>query len=643
MGQSDLRMSRNDFWRTIISKSHARCEGVAGRESRMDTTSFDSPCRLNAAIKKSHTLLTYAAATVDNAYELVEGTGSAIAVTGPDGTILFSRSDSKLQDPYGDSLFEPGTCWSEAKRGTNAIGICLIERAGICVHQDEHYLEVLQSYSTCAVPIFDHQGSISGVLAVLSKCESNQLHTIGFIRTAALLVENRMLIGQMFGKNVLIFHPEKNNIETIKQCIAVFAEDGGLVGLNSSARNYLGLSSVDSSSLRFSDIFLTPFQIARERVDNVARELVQLTLVDGRRVFVDWNCRGSTYGQALVPLGESALRPNLVPSRPKVGELKLADLDTGDSQVRRSIEKAQRIIGLDLPLLIEGESGVGKEMFTRAFHNSGPRARGPFVAVNCAAIPEGLIESELFGYEEGAFTGAKRRGSVGRIVQANGGTLFLDEIGDMPLQLQGRLLRVLQERQVFPLGGTKPIGVDFSLICATHRNLHSEIRQGRFREDLYYRLNGLRVHLPALREREDLVRLVKLTAEAEGGGAPVEITPEVMEAFKRAKWPGNIRQLQMLLRTAVALAGPGNPITMEHLPDEFADAIDITEALGSASEFPPKYPAQAHLRQLAEIELVAIRRAIGEANGNISEAARMLGISRKTLYRKLEKIEAVQV
>ncbi|WP_455286526.1 sigma-54-dependent Fis family transcriptional regulator [Cupriavidus necator] len=315
---------------------------------------------------------------------------------------------------------------------------------------------------------------------------------------------------------------------------------------------------------------------------------------------------------------------------PRSARVLLKDLDLGDPQMQRAIQKASMILGSDIPLLIEGESGVGKEVFTAAFHNSGPRHGGPFVAVNCAAIPEGLIESELFGYEEGAFTGAKRKGFPGKILQANGGTLFLDEIGDMPLSLQGRLLRVLQERQVTPLGSTRSMPVDVSIVCATHRSMIDEVKAGRFREDLYYRLNGLRIRLPSLRERKDISCLIDFVINAESGGRKIEVAPDVRHALCTHPWPGNIRQLQMTLRTALAILRDGAELRLEHLPDELLPT--------EGAEAPAL--AEAQPCDLAQIEMDAVRRAIAASDGNMSEAARILGISRKTLYRKLEKLSA---
>ena len=254
----------------------------------------------------------------------------------------------------------------------------------------------------------------------------------------------------------------------------------------------------------------------------------------------------------------------------------LAALDTGDGAMAAAIVRARKVIDKPIALLLLGESGVGKELFARACHDSGARRDGPFVAVNCAALPESLIEAELFGYRPGAFTGASRDGAPGRIREAEGGTLFLDEIGDMPAPLQARLLRVLQEREVVPLGGGAAVAVDFQLICATHRRLRDDIAEGRFREDLYYRLNGLSLPLPPLRERSDLQALIAVILSRIAPGQTLRLTPSVASAFVRHSWPGNLRQLSNVLRTAIALADDA-VIDWDALPADLLEEFEMAD------------------------------------------------------------------
>ena len=261
---------------------------------------------------------------------------------------------------------------------------------------------------------------------------------------------------------------------------------------------------------------------------------------------------------------------------------------------------------------------------------------GPFVAVNCASIPETLIESELFGYEDGAFTGARKKGAVGKILAANGGTLFLDEIGDMPFSLQARLLRVLQERMVTPLGSDKSIPVNVELICATNHNLRDRIARGLFREDLYYRLNGLVVKLPPLRERTDLEIVVKKILTTESNGGRYTVSNEVLDMFGRHRWPGNFRQLTNLLRTAVIMAGDELEIGLQHMPDDFLDDIDLYPGAGPANGVVGMVSSGSNLEEMAHSVILSSLEANG---GNVSATARALGVSRNTIYRKLPHLK----
>jgi transcriptional regulator with PAS, ATPase and Fis domain len=332
------------------------------------------------------------------------------------------------------------------------------------------------------------------------------------------------------------------------------------------------------------------------------------------------------------------------------------------------VGKIRRVLNRDIPILVLGETGTGKELLARAIHQDSERSRQPFVAVNCASIPDTLIEAELFGYEEGAFTGARRKGSVGKIVQASGGTLFLDEIGDMPVSLQAHLLRVLQERHVTPLGSAKSVAVDVAIICATHRNLRDMIATQQFREDLYYRLNGLAVRLPALRERSDLMTLVQRILDRQSPGRRLTLMPDVLRLFQSYAWPGNVRQLFNVLRTAAVMAAGESVITLDHLSDDFIEdarqSLGQHEAVAAAAPAPAPSPVSMALdprshaaapsapanssgpswadapvveapRSLQDMEIEAIRRAVDQAGGNISEASKRLGISRNTIYRKL--------
>jgi len=311
---------------------------------------------------------------------------------------------------------------------------------------------------------------------------------------------------------------------------------------------------------------------------------------------------------------------NVVPVEPTLEHL--AGEDPG---LQRSVQKLRRVLDRDISLLLTGETGTGKEAFARAIHQGSVRAKGPFVALNCAAIPESLIESELFGYRAGTFTGASRQGMKGKLEQANGGTLFLDEIGDMPAHLQTRLLRVLAERELVPLGAATPVALDVQLVCATHRDLPAMVAAGEFREDLYYRLNGLTVRLPALRDRADRAGLIRRVLGREACDEQVELTAEAMERLADYRWPGNVRQLINVLRCAVALADDG-VISLDCLPPEVMSVPTERSCVAQLLETTRDVAEAAHLQATLE-----------QHGGNVTSAARSLGINRATLYRKLHR------
>ena len=301
----------------------------------------------------------------------------------------------------------------------------------------------------------------------------------------------------------------------------------------------------------------------------------------------------------------------------------LSDLDTGDAPWRNACDKVRRVLGKPISVLIQGESGVGKEMFARAAHASGPRRNKPFVAINCAAVPENLIEAELFGYAPGAFTGARREGSPGRLREAHGGTLFLDEIGDMPLPLQARLLRVLSEHEVLPVGALKPVPVNIRVIAATHAPLEAMVHARRFRDDLYYRLNGAHFSLPPLRQRADLgATLDRMLGER-------TLTAAARERLMAYAWPGNLRELKNVLDYAASMSA-GQAIDVQDLPE-------LTQAAEQPTSSPARlvHPSPQTAPQPASA--AALLLALRLAHWNVSEVARQMGLSRMTLYRRMKR------
>ena len=305
----------------------------------------------------------------------------------------------------------------------------------------------------------------------------------------------------------------------------------------------------------------------------------------------------------------------------------LASINLGDPRVDKAVRQAERLLEKDIPILVHGETGVGKEVFVKALHQSSSRAKQALIAVNCAAIPAELVESELFGYEKGAFTGASQKGSIGLIRKAHKGTLFLDEVGDMPLRVQARLLRVLQERCVQPLGSSELYPVDIRLVSATNRPLRQDVEAGLFRQDLYYRISGLNLELPPLRQRTDKAAMVQRIWDHHREPQQwAGLSPEVMALFERHPWPGNLRQLSSVLQIALAMADD-QQIRAEHLPDDFFADLQGKDEEQTAS-------GQPALAALADNDLARQLQACG---GNISHLAKRLGLSRNTLYKRLRE------
>ncbi len=553
---------------------------------------FDPGTRaiLSEQLEKNHHLLTHAQPVMDVLFEQIVDTQNVVVLANDAGYILHSRGDPEFLQRAERVALAPGVEWSEDSRGTNAIGTALAVGAPVVVHGDQHFLSANHFLTCSASPIFDPHGRLSGILDVTGDHRSFNQHTMALVRMSVQMIENRMFASTFADTLTLRFHARPEFVGTLCEGMAAFGEDGSLLSANRNACFQFGTPLEKLLGANFASLFGQPIKRVFEHLMVRPQDPLTLTLNNGVRVQAKADYRPSQLRRhsriALdnppaaadtparpAPVSRTSATPAAEPLA--TGEAKppcpLHRLQNGDAQIDAVVTKVRKVIGRDIPILIQGETGTGKELLANAIHCASPRSAKPFVAVNCAAIPEGLIESELFGYEEGAFTGARRKGSIGRLLQASGGTLFLDEIGDMPLSLQARLLRVLQERVVVPLGSLKSYPVDIAVICATHRRIRELVAAGQFREDLYFRLNGLTVMLPPLRSRTDLESLVASLLRELGGEAAPAIAPDVLDLFRRHPWPGNLRQLSNLLRTAVVMAEGEPTIQRHHLPDDFLE------------------------------------------------------------------------
>ena len=606
--------------------------------------------QLALARDRSEGLLRNASGIMDHVFEQIRASDSMVVLSDDTGMILHGLGDPGFFSRAQRVALQPGASWSESLRGTNAIGTALVEGVAVEVAGAEHFLARNGILTCSAAPVHGPDGDLIGVLDISAgyHADQRQAHTLGLVRLAAQLLERRLFEERFAGEILIAVHHQFDGVGGPQEGMLAVSPDGVILGVNIPARTLLAADTVGVAGNDFSNLFKLPFGALMDRLGRSLAAPFEIETRGGQRLHlrlrsVPASRSGAEPARRSSPKAE---RPRRVSEPKPEGRITLDCLATGDPQLQLALDRAARIAGKDIPLLIQGESGVGKELFARAFHQSGPRRDGPFVAVNCAAIPETLIESELFGYVGGAFTGARREGAVGKIEQAHGGTLFLDEIGDMPLSMQARLLRVLQERSVSPVGAQHQIPVDLSLVCATHRVLRDAIRTGSFREDLYYRVNGLTVTLPALRERNDMRGIVRTLLALEiGGREEIRISEPVMAFFERYSWPGNVRQLQNVVRVAVALLDEGETEILPHHINEELFSIDVSEDRGIASAAPyvgdawTRRPAVAPRGQsMDEIKREAIAAVMREYGGNISAAARHLGISRNTLYRRLGRV-----
>jgi sigma-54 dependent transcriptional regulator, acetoin dehydrogenase operon transcriptional activator AcoR len=632
-----------------IQKAHERSETFGiGTFAKPD---YDVLSNADLALKReqNRVLYVHAQPVMETLHEQIVNTQSMIVLTDAQGLILHSVGDDDFLARAAKVALRPGANWAENRQGTNAIGTALAEQCAMVVHGDQHYLAANHFLTCSSVPILDPYGDVIGVLDVTGDHRSYHQHTMALAKMSVQMIENHLFANTFQESLRLSFHGRREFLGTLMEGIVAFTHDGRFLSANRSAQFQLGmpLAALQAHTL-FSLFQVTSAQLA-DRIRRNPDQQVMLNLCNGTVVCAQVQFKRAMSIDGVRPVevyAPQTTRP-AVRQPPQSGLSRLSYLDTGDPQLASVIGKVRKVIGKDIPILITGETGTGKELLAQAIHNDSPRHQGPFVALNCASIPETLIESELFGYEEGAFTGARRKGAAGKLLQADGGTLFLDEIGDMPYPLQVRLLRVLQERHVNPLGSARSIPVDIAVICATHCNLRDLMAESRFREDLYYRLNGLSVRLPPLRERTDLAAVVQKMLQheacAESNRRPLRISPEVMTLFERCTWPGNFRQLVNLLRTAAAMVDEDGEIRREHLPDDFFDdlhRIAMQAAPSEAAAAPARQPrpapgTQAPDARLKDIEASAIVAALARHGGNVSAAARALGVSRNFIYRKM--------
>ncbi|RCL25990.1 sigma-54-dependent Fis family transcriptional regulator [Pseudomonas sp. AFG_SD02_1510_Pfu_092] len=571
----------------LIQASWARCREHGLQPQQAPDFDCLTRAELSALLERRQTLLRLTREEVLPQYAHLLGNASyLVMLADASGCLLDTWGSRRFIEPRQAHGFSAGAHWHEHSVGTNALGTALVCAEAIHVGQDEHFLRQNRYLSSAAAPLLDATRQRVGVLDVASDGYLPASQTLGLVRMMGQSLENRLILAEYADQHAqLIFNSACDNLDSPWAGLLVFDEQGQVLAANQRADSLLGGNPLRQN---IEQLFQLPL---RQLLGHPRQQPFALQATGRNRFHCQWQA------------------PRAVPRR--------CAGSSAEPRLEKALAQAGLLLEKDIPVLVQGETGVGKEVFVNTLHQASSRASQPLVAVNCAAIPAELVESELFGYDKGAFTGAHHKGNPGLIRKAHHGILFLDEIGDMPLPTQARLLRVLQSRSIQPLGSGEPVAVDIRVVSASNRDLAAEVRAGRFRQDLYYRIAGLALVLPPLRERSDRRQLIEqVHARYREPGQPARLPAAIVELLDRHPWPGNLRELVSVLQVALALAGTG-PVGLEHLPAGF-----LAESPGPVAVATDEADLQA---------------LVAQANGNLSAVARGLGISRTTLYKRLRE------
>jgi sigma-54 dependent transcriptional regulator, acetoin dehydrogenase operon transcriptional activator AcoR len=622
--------------RSVIERSWSRCYSAGVDPGCSHAQILAAEDDLRTLQHRQSDLLDASVPIMKQAHHLLSESGTMMVLTDSTGVILEAVGDPATLDAAQDIRLINGANWDELTCGTNGIGTALAVRTPVHVHAAEHFCTGMKPWSCAATVVRDPaHGEVLGVLDVSGLSGKSDQHWLALAVMTAGRIEAQLAAREIEFRHDLLEASLRHLSNVSPGGLMFFDRRGRLIKIGADASRSLAAMGVTLDSR--ADHTVEAFNAAS------AMRVGSPTLPEWLRPeWVEPVVRGGER------LGTVVVLPD--PSQRRTGRRALhsraATLETGgeasssgqiiggSEALRRAVEKARQLADLDVPVLLQGETGVGKERFARAIHESGYRKTGPFVALNCGGLPRDILVSELFGYVDGAFTGARRSGMVGKIAAADGGTLFLDEIGDMPLELQPVFLRVLEGGEVYPLGDHKPRKVAFRLLAATNKDLRAEVSAGRFRQDLFYRVSATVLRVPSLRERkEDIPTLVEhfsgeVSRRYDVPMKPFE--PTVLDAFDRYAWPGNVREIRNVVEGMVLLT-TGDAVTIADLPAEIVSSIT---AVNPAAAVP--VPSLA-VTDLEAVERDAISAAIATRHGNLTLVARELRISKSTLYLKVEK------
>ncbi|WP_066740512.1 sigma-54-dependent Fis family transcriptional regulator [Cupriavidus sp. D384] len=619
----------------MIQNSWRRCVHQYGLDpSRMQEARIVEQSCLREHQQRIDDFARIARHGLESLYGHVAGLGYVVLLTDAQGVTVDYIGDANTDAALRHAGLYLGSEWSEAGAGTCAVGTALVTGEALTVHQADHFDATHIPLTCTAAPLFDTQGRLNAILDISAltspDAKASQGLALQMVRIYAAHIENANFLRVHHRDWILKLNVAPEFVDVSPEYLLALDEGGRIVGCNNRARRML------EGEIPGTPVLGQSFEALFDaRINDLGRFVYSRP--SEQRLVALHRSGGLLYLSVMPPALRWQSRTQAQPAAPLPAAL--AALSGGDAAMQQQLLRAARLVDARIHLLIHGETGSGKEYFAKALHQASGRRAQPFVAFNCAAIPETLIESELFGHLPNSFSGAGARGKRGLIQEADGGTLFLDEIGDMPRDLQSRLLRVLAEGEVLPIGATRPVPVNVRVISATHHRLDKLVEAGQFREDLYYRLNGARFELPPLRERQDLDWLIdKMLADGDGGQRSVTLADTARQRLHAHRWPGNLRELRNVIEYACAICH-GGVVTPDDLPDGLGAGATAARAL-AAAQVGPDAAADAdagNWPQALSPDAMLLMQYLRASGWNLSAVARQIGISRMTLYRRMER------
>lgn len=587
---------------------------------------------ISELINKNSELISVSRPVIESIYSLVNGSGFALFLVDKDGYIIDVIGDKDIMERVEELNFLKGELWSEKIVGTNAIGTALYLNKPVQTIGAEHYGINQHSWTCSAAPIYDEDDNLIGCINMSGNYYNAHSHTLGIVTAAAQSIQKQMELAISYKLLNVTF-------ESISEGMIVMNEQMKIKRINGRALKILNISLEEAMNIDIKAVLNgIDFQRFLKEENKCLNNLEWDFSINNGVIkcvinILPLNKNGKNTGMVITFTEVEMVHKLVNKFAGYKAKYEFKDILTNNLEMKNMISFAKKAAKSDCNILIQGESGTGKELISQSIHNYSNRARGPFVAINCASIPSELVESELFGYEKGAFTGASKEGHPGKFELADGGTIFLDEIGELPLDIQSKLLRVLDNGKIVRVGGTYEKQLDVRVIGATNRILKNEINKQNFREDLYYRLSVMDIKTISLRERKEDIDLLVTdfikTLNIKNKNKIINVKQSYIDELKKYDWSGNIRELKNVVERDYYIS-EDEIMNINYLDYNNKDE-NINKKESSIEEI--------KILPLDALEENAIRDAIKKCDGNLQLAAKLLNIGRATLYRKIKKYE----